>query len=303
MAFSKTTWGCAPIMRFLSLLLLWFACSLQGFAQTGGFGSPISRDQQNQANGQVRGGRPGTFETRPLASLPRGVREVQPGVFMVTGTRPLEIASQLLMRKLGVPISFEEATWSSPKDVSLASHERNVTVSIPTPVSSKNSVIQAALDSHRLNSNPGEFKVIRFGDDNFGIVADFAEDQKGTMIQQVNPLDFRISFPEADRTVAETLNLIYRGIDTITKMRGFAFIPVGPRVESFNRVNVRVGANNEIARDVLARTLRHQGLPRIVWSVRFDPGAKTYGVWFQPAQEEVLVPGHGVVLRSLPWPK
>ena len=282
-------------MRYVVLILLIVIAGLENQASAqavaGGLGAPMSRDQ---------GGQP----SLPLASLPRGVRESQPGTFIVTSSRPLEVAAQLLTRKLGVPVAFEEAAWLSPRDLALVRQDSTVSVTIPPNVQNKANVIQAVLDSHRTNRNPGEFKLVRFGGDGLGIVADFAEDEKSTVVRQVNPLDLRISFSEEDRTINDTITLIYSEIKKVSGPRRISIVTVGQMPTSFYVERVRVGASDEVAREVLVKVLRSsRQASRQIWSLRFDPPTKNYGMWFQPAEEEVAVAGRGTVLKHISWPK
>ena len=305
------TIGCLQIVLF-------------GQAGGGGLGPPANsrqtasppRGNQGQLPSRGRGGS-SVNDLRPAASPPRGAREIQPNVFMIDDTRPLEVASQLLSQKLGVPISYEEAAWLSEKDIVRASDlpsnvgitSPNQTTRVPkggtisitvSPASRANIVATAqnAIDTHRRNKNPGEFKIVRFGDEEYSIVADFAEDARGTIVRQNNPLDQRISFPEADRTLTETLELIYRSAGTAAHS---TIVRVAPSPsKSLDRVIL--GARNEVARDVLARALRRPGQVKRMWSLRYDPQYKLYGIWFQTLRTETTTSGR-TVLAPVYWPK
>lgn len=302
-------------MKYVLILLLFISClenHASAQAVVGGLGAPLTRDQARQPSEnrsgtgatQGRGGRPLGLESLPLAELPRGVRESSAGTFVVTSSRPLEVAAQLLTRKLGVPVAFEEAAWLSPRDSALVTQSSTVMVTIPPIVQNKSNVIQAALDSYRMNRNPGEFKLVRFGDDGLSIVADVAEDERGTVVKQINPLDLRISFSEEDRTISDTITLIYSAINKASAPRRISIVTVGQMPSSFRTERVRLGASDEVAREVLIKALRSsRQANRQIWSLRFDPLTKIYGMWFQPAEEEVTVPGHGTVLRYISWPQ
>jgi hypothetical protein len=65
---------------------------------------------------------------------------------------------------------------------------------------------------------------------------------------------------------------------------------------------VRLGANNEVARDVLVKALRlNRPNRRETWSLRFDPPTKIYGMLFRTAEQEVVLPGRGLVLQPMKW--
>jgi hypothetical protein len=209
----------------------------------------------------------------------------------------MEVAADLLSRKLGVPISSEEPAWLSSRDVirggdypgnppalnTLIPRGGTITLSIPSSRPADiTAVIQAAIDSHRENRNPGEFKLIRLANDAYSIVADYAEDEKGTVVKQSNPLDQRISFPEMDRSIAETLALIYRSAveasNKSSSSRKITIVDLAGPTYSFTTRQIRLGAHDEVSRDILLKTLREAGFDRTYWSLRFDPQSKIYGI-------------------------
>ena len=66
-------------------------------------------------------------------------------------------------------------------------------------------LMQAVLDTHRLRRNPGEFKTVVF-DGGLSIVPERFDDANGRVINHLAPLDARVSFPEEERTISETLS-------------------------------------------------------------------------------------------------
>ena len=267
-----------------------------------------------------------TFAAPPID----GVKVTEQGRYSVTDPRPLEIAAILLQRKLGVPISYEETAWVYAGDLvnasTLPGNEKlsgtgplvprltKLDLTIPMTPSALATVApetlaQQAIDSHRSYGNPGDFKVVRFGDGELSIVIDKATTKEGRLVAQNAPLDTRISFPEADRSLLDTLNLIVKGIAAKSQMQLLLGPSAPPRY--FVEKKIRVGAQDEPARNVLARALRIPGNTKLSWHVTSAPASPTpssskdtpYFFVLMPVEVEVLVPGRGVQLQAVTWPK
>ena len=300
----------------LSILIsLWINPNVR--AQTVGLGAPPSSRTDGALQG-VRGGVPGgqVAPMDPRAILPAGVRETAPGVFNIIDPRPLEKAMHLLSRKLGIPISYEEPAWVGKGDViPAAEYPGNEKMAYPGPliprggnfdvviprgvISDPTGIIQAAVESHRRFHNPGEFKVITFGEGEFAVVPDRAEDKNGKMEQQVSPFDSRISFPEEERTFSATFKTVFEAI----RAAGQAHISMGFFPNDTLYPRFRLGARNEVARDVLARMLRKPGGQKFSWWLRYDPQGKAYVFNLVSVQAETQIPGGGVGLQYVVWPK
>ncbi len=219
-----------------------------------------------------RSGRGDAAATRVMPPID-GVVARADGVFEITDPRPLNQIAVLLERKLGVAISYEDPVWASRRDTAYASalpanreltarHPNwkgnlvprggTVTVVIPMAAEARQaaspaSLIQAAISSYESSGNSAQFTVVRFGVNEFSIVPTRAEDKTGRLVDQVSPLDLKISFPEEDRSLPATIDLISRAID-VRPVR-FDSSP-----DAYARApRVRVGADNETAREVLAR--------------------------------------------------
>jgi hypothetical protein len=246
----------------------------------------------------------------------------QDGVFDVTDPRPLQQAAALLERKLGVPISYEDPLWASSRDTvnasrlpgnrELARRHPNwkgnlvprggmVTVIVPTTAEAKQAtnpvyVMQAAISSYEAQANPGQFTLVRFGENEFSIVPTKAEDKGGRLVDQISPLDLKISFPEEERSLLATIDVISRAIG----VRPIRF-DSSPHTY-FRSTRVRVGAQNETAREVLARTLRIPGGPKFSFQLNYMPDVQTYVIGLNPVRVEVPTP-KGVKLETLYWPR
>jgi hypothetical protein len=128
-------------------------------------------------------------------------------------------------------------------------------------------------------------------------VVDQVEEESGRKVKQVPPFDVRISFPTKDRTLQETLDLIYLSVSTAARVK------LGGLSDVRSPTRVQLGADNEIAREVLAKALRRPGGTRMSWSVRYDPENKIHLIYFLPVEAEESFPGLGIRLLPLVWPK
>ena len=140
----------------------------------------------------------------------------------------------------------------------------------------------------------------------------------GRNLGYASPLDVSISFPPEDRSLEQTIELILRTINeaargpftgrhTFTGQEQYAW--EGPKFLRPQELlyhhahRVRVGANAERARDVLARALRIPGEIKFTWDMRYDPLYKNYTLNFQPLAEEVLTSTGEARLRRIYWPE
>ena len=69
-----------------------------------------------------------------------------------------------------------------------------------------------------------------------------------------------------------------------------------------NSRHVRMGANNEVAREVLARAMRIPGGMKLSWVLSCMPDLQAYILGLRAAQAEVTT-GTGTQLQTLFWPK
>jgi hypothetical protein len=280
--------------------------------QAGGLGGPLPE------NRNARGGAPPALKP---ATLPDHVSQLTDRTFRITDGRPLEVAAELLSRKLGVTISFEEAAWISTRDtvraadipgnegVTSINHPRGplvprtstVTITVPPTGPEKRAlgpsrIVQTTLDYHSSSKNPGDYRLVQVSESEYSIVVDQVENEAGNKVKQLSPLDIRISFPERVRTLQETLDLIYQSAGSA------AHVKLGAFFEYRSAASIRLGANNEVARNVLANALRMPGRNRMSWSLRYDPEMKIHLIYFRPVEAEEAVPGEGARLRPLVWP-
>lgn len=276
----------------------------------GGAGAPANRDSAPSLSRPLP-----ASNVAPIA----GVRAVSDGVYRIETPRPLDTAARFLQRKLGIPISYEEPIWVSAYDLVQAADlpqnaalrgkypgwtgnltPRNGLLDIILPMDAQAlkstnpaAVLQSVVDSHSKNRNPGEFKLISFGSDEFAIVTTKAEDKNGNLVVQRSPLEQTVSFPEEERSLKATLELILNPVH-VGLFNAF-YDEQKPRVKA--------GAKNEKARDVLSRVLRQPGMGKMSWHLNYEPEIKGYVLALTGVQIEAPDVRGVVRLQTVYWPK
>jgi hypothetical protein len=243
-----------------------------------------------------------------------GVTMIREGLFRVNERpRPLDAAAQLLERKLGVPISYEDPEWSS----SLELDRGTLDVVLPgTPLAAQlttpKDVIEAVLLSHSSFGNRRHFVLKQLEQSEFVIVP---TNDTGSSAPYASPLDLKVSFPMQERTLFETIELLFQriyqagkgpptGRHPFTGQEQFAWD--GPTISGiystsyFRATRVRVGAIDESGRDVLARALRTAREQKFSWNMRNTPGKREYFIDIKPVQIEVSTP-NGPKLQWVMW--
>jgi hypothetical protein len=263
----------------------------------------------------------GTDMMAQRGSQPQSSSEI---VLTVNDPRPLAKAADFLELKFGIAISYEDVAWSYGGDIArlvdtpygreIAQQNPQFKAVIPRggsfdvkllldPVSRKPippvvNVLQNVLTEYTARGNPGEFKLVPLGQD-FSIVPNLARDQTGRLVQQRSPLDVPISFPEAERDGLATLRTI---CEAVTAAFGKKISPGTLSVSFFSNTLVRIGANNETARDVLAKVLealrwqdpRNVGpLPKLSWRLFYGPDTQYYSLNVKGVEREEPTPAGG----------
>ena len=221
----------------------------------------------------------------------------------VEGPRPLAEAAKLLELKLGVGVSYEDVPLVYSGDYARASdtswgrkygddHKEFKTVNpisfiggtlqiqfqidprTTKPIASASRLLQDVIDQHSARKNPGEFTLATVSND-FSIVPTAARDRSGKMVAVRSPLDFPISFPVAERTGMETLRIF---CDAVTMASGYR-VGVGTiPLNMLRNTVVRLGANGELARDVLVKMLQELSwsdprtlgpIPKLSWQLLY----------------------------------
>ncbi len=297
-------------------VLLIYAYSAIGQNQTQAIqGQRIGRGSDSSRVGAL----PDADAPVPIRSID-GVTTVRDGDYTIDDPRPLEQATKLLERKLGVPIWYEDPQWAFSGDLiqaadlpanrelvaknpswrgPLVPRGGSMSLTLPTTLSEFKAahpikLFETAIASHGQLRNSATFKVVQFGENEFSIVGIRAASKEGRLVDQVPPLDRRITFPAADRTLADTLKLICDSINVrlMVEFRG------GPEKSR----HVMIGSNNEVAREVLARAMRLPGGMKISWVLSYMPDLQAYLLGSRAAQAEIMN-ANGTELQTLYWPK
>jgi hypothetical protein len=96
----------------------------------------------------------------------------------------------------------------------------------------------------------------------------------GEWIAQSSILDAKITIPEERRTVAHLFELLCQAL---SKTSGIAVHDSFYPLNAFYNMQTSLGANDEVARDVVVRMLRAFRL-KLTWSLNYDP--VTHGYYF-----------------------
>jgi hypothetical protein len=211
---------------------------------------------------------------------------------------------------LGVPISYEDAAYSYEGDlidktdpVYRETHPNGPRALAPKggaleirfsvvpsgagghlPIPSLTTVLQGTLTQQVAAGIPGEFRVLEIPEQGFAIVPLRVRDTSGNLVPDQSPLETRISFPREERDGIRTLELICGAVTSASGRKVvLGTVPINPLR---NQV-VRLGASNEVARDLLIRTFdglrwsdsRNLGqVTRLAWRLLYGPGELTYAL-------------------------
>jgi len=104
---------------------------------------------------------------------------------------------------------------------------------------------------HAIDHGIYEYRLVADGT-RLHIVPAASKNAQGDFISRRSRFDTRVTIPEAERSVAETVSLLVQAVNTASQTEIKVFvIPAN----LFSRTMVRIGAQNEIARNVLVRAL------------------------------------------------
>jgi hypothetical protein len=152
------------------------------------------------------------------------------------------------------------------------------TLSIPTGAMTRGQMaeILGQLVEQANASSGGHFRLEQVGD-TFNIVATEVRDANGTWTTQASLFDARITIPAQERSAYEMLRTIFDAVGAANHTQlGLHDTRPGPLAE-FERIHAVQGANDEVARDVLARTLG-QASRRFAWRTGYDRVTNKYYV-------------------------
>jgi hypothetical protein len=130
-------------------------------------------------------------------------------------------------------------------------------------------VLAALLNAYHASAgNTDGFELLQDGAI-FHVVPASSRNATGVVVKRRSRLDVRITLPEASRTLYETVEAILKGVNL--PMLGIGRAPVN----LLRNRSARVSAKDEIARDVLVRTLAASGL-QVSWRLFCPPFEPNY---------------------------
>jgi hypothetical protein len=257
---------------------------------------------------QAAGAKASPNAETPAAQSPR------PGdTVSITDARPLQKAAEILQALYGVPISYEDPSayayagdLADPLDVRAANPDartlppRNSSLTFVSerlkvafdytdaqrvrhpaeaaPQMDVAKLLQSVIDRQAGNGNPGRFKMLETAA-GLVVVPIATRNGSGAIVPDQSLLDRRITFPEMDTDADFAVEAFCKALSTAS---GKTVRPA----DAFLTMTVHIGANNEVARDVLVRLLnglrQTRGgirnadgtLPvvRVAWTLTLQPG-------------------------------
>jgi hypothetical protein len=215
----------------------------------------------------------------------------------VDDPRPVASAVLELMQRHPVVITYEDAVYAYTDDIKDVTEEvRNpasprsdsgyrvlVPVGGPLHVSydvssqtNKPADLAAVLSSitQSKNSMPtgGRFRIVQAGDV-FHVIASQERDAGGRWIDHASPLDLPITLTTEKVSGSQAIEAILKEVASRTGVE-FTVITMGGR-NLMSQFNGAVQAQNEVARDVLLRTLQSMN-HRLSWLMYYDVSMKRY---------------------------
>jgi hypothetical protein len=224
----------------------------------------------------------------------------------INDARPLEKAARVLQALYGVPISYEDpsayaydgdladpfefraahpnAQTLPPRSSSLKFVSERLAVTFDlmhaqaAPQADVAKLLQGVIDQHASNGNPGRFKILETPA-GLVVVPTATRNYTGAFVPDRSLLDLRISFPEVE---TDSMAAVLALCEALGKASGSKIWPANDLLS----ITVRVGANNEVARDVLQRLINgmHETrggirkadgrlpVPKFAWTLTLQPG-------------------------------
>ena len=214
----------------------------------------------------------------------------------VTDPRPMAGVADLLERRYGIPISYEDPAYMYPGDLVgrvqpngpaiLLPKGGSVAVSIPTgaQIGAPDGVVailQAALTSYRQAGNSGDFKLLQ-NDGAILVVPTSVRDLDGVTTPVQSPLDVPISFPQ---TVGNGVDVVAGICQAVTRASGSSVLVGSLPFQSLATQTVTLSASNETARNVMLRLFAALNwadsrtitpVSKLSWRLLYDAAAHKY---------------------------
>ena len=233
----------------------------------------------------------------------------------VSAPRPLAFAADELQKRHGMLINYEEPASNYAGDFidrrpDYASGSRHIifpktghieveyiasndkTAAVENP----ERLLRDLLADHAKRGNSGVFRVEE-KKGIFHIIPAQARDEKG-IFRDIRPImDTLISFPEMDRTIADTIQEICRAI---SRQTSYKVVLASYPLNEFNQKHSSRGSANQSARDALLDVLRDTQRS-FVWRLNYsNPGVFVLNI--KLAFMEVINIRGGKVAREIPFP-
>jgi len=165
-----------------------------------------------------------------------------------------------------------------------------VALSVPTGAIARDrmaSILRQLIDQANV-SDGGHFRLEQLGD-TFNVIATEARDANGNWTAQVSLFDARITIPTQERSAYEMLGAILNVVAAANHTHlGLYDDRPGP-LAPLETIRAIQGANNEVARDVLARTLALANR-RFAWRTGYDRVTNKYYVTILLVGSKATVP-------------
>ena len=199
--------------------------------------------------------------------------------------RPLQQTLDALQQKYGWTINYEDPRYISRLDVVEAPDEQKTTripaggdfsadFVAPAKDSTKDEekTLRGILDSYNHSQNPGRFELRISPQGDLDVVGVAAHDAKGEISQQEVLFDLPVTFPNKERTIIETIELI---CNQLTERSHFTVAAgVYPR-STIGHASIVLGGDKTPARQLLRQCLQSTKR-KLHWRLLFDPESNSY---------------------------
>jgi hypothetical protein len=219
-----------------------------------------------------------------IALVPLTAQRSQPLERSVIDGRPLAAVISQLETRYGWTITYEDPPYESPFDVDdvtlqvardpknfkgkvLVPRTRGFDFKYPNANQPQAEEVLAALVRDYNMVNYDRFRLLRTGTF-FHVVPSVSNNENGQPTERQSRLDVRVTIPDADRSVRETVELV---VAQVRERTGAPLVVGRLPTNLLSQKKLRTGATKEPARDVLVRALTSTGRD-LSWRIPCDPG-------------------------------
>lgn len=219
-----------------------------------------------------------------IALVPLTAQRSQALELSVLDGRPLSAVIGQLEARYGWTITYEDPPYESPFEIDdvtlqvardpksfkgkvLVPRTRGFDFKYPNADQPQAEEVLAALVRDYNSVNEDRFRLLRTGNF-FHVVPSVSGDRNGQPTERQSRLDVRVTFPNSDRSVLETVELV---VAQVRERTGAPLSVARLPTRLLSQKKLRTGATNEPARDVLVRALTSTGR-ELSWRIPCDPG-------------------------------